>query len=119
VAYEHFFGLVEAVRFHQRLGRERVAARIAELNGHLRRELARMPRVRLHTPLDPRLAAGIVCFEIEGLDPDAAVERLRARRVLATASPYAVSYARLAAGIMNSPEELEEALRAVRAVAAV
>jgi selenocysteine lyase/cysteine desulfurase len=118
VAYEHFFGLAEAARFHQRLGRERVAVRIAELNGHLRRELGRMPRVRLHTPLDPRLAAGIVCFEIEGLDPDAAVERLRARRVLATASPYAVSYVRLAAGIMNSPEELEEALRAVRAVAA-
>ncbi|HZI63462.1 MAG TPA: aminotransferase class V-fold PLP-dependent enzyme [Thermoanaerobaculia bacterium] len=118
VAYEHFFGLVEAVRFHHRLGRDRVAARIAELNGHLRRELARMPRVRLHTPLDPRLAAGIVCFEIEGLDPDAAVERLRARRILATSSPYAVSYVRLAAGIMNAPEEVEEALRAVRAVAA-
>jgi isopenicillin-N epimerase len=118
VAYEHFFGLAEAVRFHQGLGRNRVAARIAELNGELRRELARMPGVRLHTPLESRLAAGIVCFEVEGLDPEAAVERLHAKRVLATASPYAVSYVRLAAGIMNSPEEVEEALRAVRALAA-
>ncbi len=117
VAYEHFFGLAEAVAFHESLGRDRVAARIAELNGELRRELSRMPNVRLHTPLEARLAAGIVCFEVDGLDPDAAVERLHARRILATASPYADSYVRLAAGIMNSTEEVEEALRAVREVA--
>jgi selenocysteine lyase/cysteine desulfurase len=118
VAYEHFFGLSEAVAFHRQLGRARVAGRIAELNGRMRAELARIPRVRLHTPLDPALAAGIVCFEVDGKAPNAVVARLRERRIVATSSPYAVSYARVSAGIMVSPEEVEETLRAIREIPA-
>jgi selenocysteine lyase/cysteine desulfurase len=117
VAYEHVFAVEDAVRFHQALGRARVASRIGELNGVFRQEMAKMPRVRLQTPLDDRLAAGLVCFEVEGMAPEAVVERLRERRILATASPYAVSYARVAAGIMVSPQEVDETLRAIRAVA--
>jgi len=58
----------------QRLGRARVAGRIAELNGRFR-ELAAMKHVTLHTPLAPELAAGIVCFEVKGLTPHQVVER--------------------------------------------
>jgi selenocysteine lyase/cysteine desulfurase len=118
VAYEHFFGLEEAVAFHQKLGRARVSARIADLNARLREGIAGLPRVRLHTPRDARLSAGIVCFEVEGKSPEAVVGRLRERRILATSSPYAVSYARVAAGIMISPDQVEETLRAVREAAA-
>ena len=118
LAYEHAFGVAEAVRFHEMLGRSRVAQRIAALNGTFREELAKMARVRVRTPRDGRLAAGLVCFEIEGHTPEAVVHDLRERRILATSSPYAVSYARVAAGIMVSPEEVEETLRAIRAVAA-
>jgi selenocysteine lyase/cysteine desulfurase len=74
--------------------------------------------VRLHTPLDPALAAGIVCFEVDGKAPNAVVARLRERRIVATSSPYAVSYARVSAGIMVSPEEVEETLRAIREIPA-
>jgi selenocysteine lyase/cysteine desulfurase len=118
VAYEHFFGLEEAVGYHERLGRTRVAARIAELNGRLREEMARMPKIRLQTPRDGRLAAGIVCFEVDGKSPGAVVDRLREKRIIATTSPYADTYARVAAGIMVAPEEVEETLRAIRDVAA-
>jgi selenocysteine lyase/cysteine desulfurase len=118
VAYEHFFGLAEAVAFHQRLGRARIAGRIAELNGRLREGLAKMPRVRLHTPLDPALAAGIVCFEVDGKAPNAVVARLRERNIVATTSPYAVTYARVAAGIMISTEEVEQVLGAIKDAAA-
>jgi selenocysteine lyase/cysteine desulfurase len=117
VAYEHFFALPEAIAFHDRLGRERVAARIDELNGRMREEMARMPKVRLHTPRDPRLAAGLVCFEVDGKTPEAVVERLREKRILASTSPYAVSYARVAAGIMVSPEEVESTLAAIHQTA--
>jgi isopenicillin-N epimerase len=114
VAYEHQFAVAEAIGFHQQLGRSRIAARIHELNGRIRSELARMPGITLHTPLDGRLAAGIVCFEVAGLSPEEVVARLARRKIHATTSPYKVSFARLAAGIMNRPEEIDSALAAVR-----
>jgi selenocysteine lyase/cysteine desulfurase len=77
-----------------------------------------MKHVTLHTPLAPELAAGIVCFEVNGLKPAQVVERLKARRIVASTTPYAVTYAGLAAGIMVSPDEIEAALREIRALAA-
>ncbi len=117
VAYEHAFAVAEAVEFHQRLGRARVAARIAYLNGRVRSELAKMKRVRVITPLDSKLAAGLVCFEIEGVEPNAVVARLKEKRIRASASPYKISYARVSAGLMVSPEEVETALGAIRTLA--
>ena len=117
LAYEHFFALPAATEFHRAIGRDRIAARVAELNGALRDGLARLPRVTLHTPRDPALAAGINCFEVAGLEPAAVVARLGERKIRATVSPYRVSYARLAAGIMNLPGEIETALAAVRSLA--
>ncbi|HSD65383.1 MAG TPA: aminotransferase class V-fold PLP-dependent enzyme, partial [Vicinamibacteria bacterium] len=117
-AYEHHWAVEAAVRFHEGLGRARIAARILELNGRFRSELGHMPRIRLHTPASDALSAGIVCFEVEGLEPRQVVEGLRAKRVLATTTPYAVTYARVSAGIMVQPEEIETALRAIRGLAA-
>lgn len=117
VAYEHQFAVADAVAFHEAIGRARIAARLAELNGRVRRGLAAIPGVTVHTPLDPALAAGITCFEVAGLAPEAVVARLAERRIHATTSPYAVSYARLAAGIMNRPDEIDAALAAVAGLA--
>jgi len=117
LAYEHQWGVEAAVDLHEQLGRARIAARVAELNGRFRSELAAMKHVTLHTPLAPELAAGIVCFEVAGLTPEQVVERLKARRIVASTSPYAVSYARVAAGIMVSPDEVETAIREIGGVA--
>jgi isopenicillin-N epimerase len=117
VAYEHQFAVVDAVAFHRSIGRARIAARIHELNAQFRQGLAKVAGVRLHTPLEGKLAAGIVCFEVDGLTPHEVVERLRAKKILATTSPYKVSYARVAAGIMTRPTEVETALAAIRSLA--
>lgn len=117
LAYENFLALPAAFEFQRALGRERIAARVAELNGALRDGLARVPGVTLHTPRDPALAAGINCFEVAGRTAVEVVARLAERKIRATASPYRVSYARLAAGIMNLPGEIDTALAAVRALA--
>jgi selenocysteine lyase/cysteine desulfurase len=116
-AFEHLWGAEAAVQLHQRLGRARVAARIRELNGIFRRELGAMRRVRLHTPASDTLSAGIVCFEVDGVKPQEVVRRLAARKIHATTSPYAVSYARVSAGIMITPEEVERTLREIRTLA--
>ena len=55
-----------------------------------------MPHVTLHTPIDPELSSGILCFEVEGLSPFEVVDRFHERRVIASSSPYRVSYPRLA-----------------------
>ena len=60
---------------------------------------------------------GMVCFEVAGLRPDAVVQRLLARQIVATTTPYSPSYARLAAGLFTTPDEIETVLREVRALA--
>lgn len=116
-AYEHQWATAAAFRMHQQMGRARVAARIAELNGQLKAGLAGMPKVKVHTPRSAALSAGLVAFEVEGVKPEDVVKQLLAKRIIASTSPYAVSYARLAPSLVNMPAEVDEALAAVRAIA--
>ena len=73
-SFEHRWALDRAFGLHQEIGKARVAARIHELNCQLKEGLAGMPRVTLHTPRDAALSAGLVCFEVAGLRPDAVVD---------------------------------------------
>jgi selenocysteine lyase/cysteine desulfurase len=74
--------------------------------------------VKLHTPMSDTLSAGITCFEIPGMEPKQIVEKLYARKVIASDSPYATSYARLTPGVLNTPEEVDRAVAEVKALAA-
>ena len=116
-AFEHQWAMRAAFRFHQQIGRQRIAERIRTLNDQLKAGLAAMPRVTLHTPRDPALSAGLVAFEVQGVKPDEVVARLLERKIIASTSPYRVSYARLAPSLVNSPEEVDAALAAVRVIA--
>ncbi len=115
-AFEHLWALPVAFAFHRQLGRARVTERIHQLNIQCKDGLAAMKHVRLHTPRNPRLSAGLVCFEVDAMTPDAAVARLLERRVVASASPYATSYVRLAPSLVNSPADVDAALAAVRSL---
>lgn len=115
-AFEYAWALPAAFAFHQRIGRARVAARIHRLNDQCKEGLARMRGVKLHTPRGDKLSAGIVCFDVEGMKPEMVVERLLARRVIASTAPYAHSCVRLAPSLLNSPEEIETTLREIRAL---
>ncbi len=117
IAYEHQFAIADAIAFHRAIGRSRITSRIHELNGSISRGLARISGVTVHTPVETALSAGIVCFEVAGHTPDAVVAKLAVRKIHATTSPYKLSYARLSAGIMNVPGEIDSALSAVRDIA--
>ena len=116
MAYEHLLAIPAAVELQRTIGRDRIAARIAELNAAFREAAARIPAVTLHTPRDPALSAGISCFEVRGLAPGQVVGRLAEKKIRTTTSPYKVSYARVSAGIMNKSEEIELVLREIRAL---
>ena len=116
LAYEHLLAIPAAVELHRTIGRDRIAARIAELNAAFREGAARLAGVTLHTPRDPALSGGISCFEVRGLAPGQVVGRLAEKKIRTTTSPYKVSYARVSAGIMNKPEEIDLVLREIRAL---
>ena len=115
-SFEHRWALAEAFRFHRRIGRQRVAARTHALTAQLKAGLAAMRNVTLHTPRATSLSAGLVCFEVRGVPPQEAVDRLLARDIVATVTPYTPSYARVGPSILNTPAEIERTLRVLRAL---
>jgi selenocysteine lyase/cysteine desulfurase len=115
-AFEHRWALREAFDFHLAIGKNKVESRIHELATQAKKGLAAMKNVTLHTPMDPAISSGIICFEVAGLKPEEVVTKLAAKGVVASNSPYIPSYARLTPGITNTPEEIERALAAVRSI---
>lgn len=113
-SFEHRWAVAEAFRFHQAIGKARVAERIHALNDQLKDGLAKMKHVTLHTPRARDLSAGIVCFEVDGWKPAKVVEHLRQRKIMASVTPYATQYVRLAPSLLTSAEEVEKTLQEVR-----
>jgi selenocysteine lyase/cysteine desulfurase len=118
-SFDHRWAIGEAFEFHMAIGKAQIAARIHELNRQCKEGLAAMKHVTLHTPIDDQISAGIITFEVAGLKPDDVVKRLLEKRIVASSTPYVTSYARLAPGLLNSPADVETALREVRALAQV
>jgi len=113
-SFEHRWALPAAFEFHKQMGRSRVAERIHALNNQAKEGLAKMPNVRLYTPRGSKLSAGLVCFDVNGMRPGIVVQRLLAKKVIASSSPYATSYARLAPSLLNTAEEIETVLGYIR-----
>lgn len=116
-AFDHRWSLNEAFDFHRKIGKARIEQRTHEFSTLLKEELAKMSHVKLHTPMSPELSSGINCFEVEGLPAGEVVGRLHANQIIASATPYRVSYARLAPCITNTEEEVRACIRAVRQLA--
>jgi len=116
-AFEHHWALPEAFQFHREIGPGRITARIHELNHQMKEGLAGMPHIQLYTPRDESLSAGMACFDVKGMKAGDVVSRLLEQKIIASTTPYRVSYARLACGVVNTPEEVEKTLGAVRRLA--
>ncbi len=115
-SFEHRWALNEAFKFHMGIGKARVTERIYALNQQLKQGLAAMPHVTLRTPMSQDLSAGIVCFEVRGKSPKKVVEKLKEDRIIASVTPYATQYARLAPGLLNTPAEVDVVLKAIDAM---
>ena len=114
--YEHEWAVVEAFEFHQKLGKKKIADRIHALNSQFKEELAGMKHVKLYTPQGTDLSSGIVCFDVVGMKPEVVVETLLKKKIIASTTPYGVYYARVAASLANTPEEVDVTLREIRAM---
>jgi len=116
-AFEHYWALPVAFEFHRRIGPSRITERIHDLNSQVREGLAKMPNITLYTPRSTSLSSGIVCFDVKGMKQTGVVERLLEKnKIIASTTPYAISYARVSFGIQNTPAEVEKLLAAIRAL---
>ena len=114
-AFEHYWALPAAFDFHRRIGSQRVTGRIHDLNTQVKEGLAKIRGVTLYTPRSKDLSAGIVCFDVKGLTQNQVVHRLLERhQIVASTTPYRISYARVAFGLQNTTEEVEKTLAAIR-----
>ena len=113
-SFEHRWALAPAFELHAAIGPARVAERTRALATALKEGLATIPGVRLHTPRSPELSAGIVCCEVDGVDPPTALHGLVQAKVFASVTPYATSYLRFGTSIVNTESDVEAALAAVR-----
>jgi isopenicillin-N epimerase len=116
-SFEHRWALAAAFDLHERIGQRRIAERTRSLARRLKEGLAASPRVRLRTPLDGRLSSGLVCFEVRDVPARDAVARLRAEHDLVlSVTPYRTEYVRAGPTIVNTPEEVDRLLDAIRAL---
>jgi isopenicillin-N epimerase len=113
-AFEHWWALPAAFDFHQAIGPARVTERIHALNQQMNAELRKLPNVVVYTPPSPELCAGMVCFDVKGMQSTAVVAKLLAKRIVASTTPYRIPFGRVAFGLMNTPDEVTMTARAVR-----
>ena len=69
-------GIGEAINFHNAIGPERKQRRLHYLKSYWAEAAQKIPRVKLHTSLNPEYSGAIACFSIDGMaarDVDAAL----------------------------------------------
>jgi selenocysteine lyase/cysteine desulfurase len=118
-SFEHRWALPKAFEFHTQIGRDKIESRSHELSTLLKNNLKEMKNITLHTPVSPSLSAAINCFEVAGFkDPDKVVAQLHEKKIIASSSPYRVSYVRLTPCILNTEDEVQTCLKALQTLKA-
>jgi selenocysteine lyase/cysteine desulfurase len=111
--FENRWSVTEAFAFHRKITRRAVVKRTVEQAEQLKKGLFHTQGVRVVTPTDPNVSAGIVCLDVDGLLPPNGVYMLRQQGIVASATPYHRSYLRLGPSIVTTPDEVDAAIDAV------
>lgn len=111
-------GLNAAIDFHNRIGSERVEARIRELTSRLRAGLQKIKGVRIYSPLHPDLSAGMTTYGIEGVPGPKIQDELWERGRLRPRSVGEIGV-RQSCHIYNSEAEVDKTLELVAELARV
>ena len=117
-SFEHRWAVAEAFQFHAGIGKSRVAQRIHDLNSLAKAEMAKMTKVRMHTPISPELSAGIIAFEVAGLTPQQVVSKLHEQHIIASVTPgfYTPRLARVAPSLLTTEPDVARTVRAIAAL---
>lgn len=117
-SFEHRWAVAEAFNFHSAIGKDRVANRVHELNSLAKAGMAKLPKVRIHTPMSAELSAGIIAFEVEGMSPGQVVGGLHRKGIIASVTPgfYRPSLARVAPSLLTTEPDVHRTVQAIAAL---
>jgi selenocysteine lyase/cysteine desulfurase len=115
-SFEHRWALNEAFDFMLTIGKERVEKRTHALSALLKDGLSQISHVRLVTPRNAEVSAGINCFEVEGMSPESVVKKLRSKKIISSQAPYKTSFVRLTPCITNTEGEVLACLKALETI---
>jgi selenocysteine lyase/cysteine desulfurase len=115
-SFEHRWALPEAFNFHLTIGKAKVQDRSHKLSTLVKDGLSNIKHIRLITPRDESVSAGINCFEVAGMKPDDVVKKLATKNIIASASPYKTSYVRLTPNILNNEDEVATCIQALEQI---
>jgi selenocysteine lyase/cysteine desulfurase len=107
-------GFDAAIEFHNRIGPERVQARIFSLADRLRAGLRQIPQVTIWSPQHAEMTSGTTVWSLAGYNATELMDGMWDRskvRCRAMGDPYGV---RQCCHIYNSPEEVDRTLATVR-----
>ena len=107
------------VRFHDTIGKQRIAARVKELATALKTGLKeRLPGTQFHTPFRPDLSGGVVVCLPQGSDARELFSRLYEEHgVAGAAMGGAFTGIRLCPHIYNTMEDIDSVIQAVESLA--
>jgi selenocysteine lyase/cysteine desulfurase len=113
-SYEHMWAVNKAFDYHCKTGKDWIAQHTLTLAQLLKAGLAKVPGVRVITPLVPKLSSGIVCCQIP-IEPKDAQEKLRDVGILAMTSHDADGndFLRFSPSLLNTETHIKKALKAL------
>jgi selenocysteine lyase/cysteine desulfurase len=112
-------GLKTAIEFQNKIGPANIEARVRQLATRFREGLLEIPGVRLQTPMDPRMGAGLTHFSIPAVPMDNVRQGIMdlSGIHIRTSSRGEVSGCRASTHFYNMPDEVDELLRCVKYIA--
>ncbi len=114
--YSLLIGLDAALDFHINIGPQRIYDRIKFLGSYLREGLKKMPHVKISSPLDEKMCAGITVYNVAGMT-GAQLQQVfweRARmRPRSQGDTYGVRHC---THIYNNQKQLDKALEIVKSL---
>jgi isopenicillin-N epimerase len=110
-------GLEASIDFHNEIGPDKVYARIKFLGERLRTGLRKMPKVKIFSPSDESMCAGITVYNIEGLTGTVIQDTYWEKAKMRPRSQGDQFGVRHCTHIFNSPEEIDRALEIVKGMA--
>lgn len=106
-------GLIAAVGFIDSIGMAQIQERVRQLVSRLKTSLLEIPGLKLNTPLDPELSAGLVAFTVEGVETDAISNHLWQKARIVARSVRFPPAVRLSIAFFNTEEEIEKVVKLV------
>ncbi|MFN3841604.1 MAG: aminotransferase class V-fold PLP-dependent enzyme [Cyclobacteriaceae bacterium] len=115
--YSVMLGMDAAIDFHNEIGPQRVYERIKFLGQYLREGLRQMPRVKVFSPADEAMCAGITVYNVAGFTGARLQDEFWNRARMRPRSQGDEFGVRHCTHIYNNEQELDKALEIVRTLA--